>query len=542
MTGTDTRQNDDTRIAADPALPTIVISREFAAAPERVFRAYTDPDLLIQWLGPRRLTMRIDAYDARRGGSYRYVHRADDGTEFAFHGVFHGRSPGGADRADVHLRRFARRGEPGDDGLRGPRRPDPGHHHLAHAVRSKRATACWRAAWKAVSGTATNASTSCSAHPAAAEHRRIASVFTERVRGVAAGAGMPRRRARLGRPRRRASPGRVVPRVPEVRRRDRAARGPVGRRRPGRRVDGAQRGRAGFARRPGDRGEDAVQPAHRRHPARYRGRPVLHRRRLHAHLGPVPGDRPGRGARPGEVPPAADRHGAHRRGAPRQPGNTGPRWRSRPTPTCRRGYWPSSAGSPDTGTVTDTDSGADPASGPGSRGPAAPRPSGTPPRRPVSTRPRRSRRTRTASGRIPRSGADRVYGGGGAGLGSGFRSGPGSGSGSGSGGPGSGDGSGPGPGPGPGSGGSGSERIGGQRARPRVGQRPRVGDRRPRRMGVRLRRCGNRHGAPPGLLDGASIAGDGGRRCAGTGRPRGYPAAARSFTSFMRPRCPAGRG
>ena len=79
----------DTRIVADPALPTIVIIREFDAPPDRVFRAYTDPDLVVQWLGPRRLTMRIDQYDARTGGSYRYVHSDDDGTEYGFHGVFH---------------------------------------------------------------------------------------------------------------------------------------------------------------------------------------------------------------------------------------------------------------------------------------------------------------------------------------------------------------------------------------------------------------------------------------------------------------------
>ncbi|MDQ0578418.1 SRPBCC family protein [Streptomyces rishiriensis] len=79
----------ETRIEADPALPTIVITREFNASLDRVFTAYTDPDLVVQWLGPRRLTMRIDEYDARSGGAYRYVHLEDDGTEYGFRGVFH---------------------------------------------------------------------------------------------------------------------------------------------------------------------------------------------------------------------------------------------------------------------------------------------------------------------------------------------------------------------------------------------------------------------------------------------------------------------
>jgi uncharacterized protein YndB with AHSA1/START domain len=86
---TTTAPRNETQIAADPSLPTIVITREFDAPPERVFRAFTEPDLVIQWLGPRRLTMRIEEYDARSGGSYRYLHVDGDGTEYGFHGVFH---------------------------------------------------------------------------------------------------------------------------------------------------------------------------------------------------------------------------------------------------------------------------------------------------------------------------------------------------------------------------------------------------------------------------------------------------------------------
>jgi uncharacterized protein YndB with AHSA1/START domain len=89
MSTTDMPHRNETQIVADPDLPIILIIREFDAPPERVFRAYTDPDLVVQWLGPRRLTMRIDHYDAHSGGSYRYVHRDDDGTEYGFHGVFH---------------------------------------------------------------------------------------------------------------------------------------------------------------------------------------------------------------------------------------------------------------------------------------------------------------------------------------------------------------------------------------------------------------------------------------------------------------------
>ena len=84
-----TTSRNETQIVADPSVPKIVITREFDAPPDRVFRAYTDPDLVVQWLGPRRLTMRIDTYDARTHGSYRYTHVDEDGTEYGFHGVFH---------------------------------------------------------------------------------------------------------------------------------------------------------------------------------------------------------------------------------------------------------------------------------------------------------------------------------------------------------------------------------------------------------------------------------------------------------------------
>lgn len=77
-----------TEIHADPALPTIRIVREFDAPRERVFRAWTEPELVVQWLGPRDLTMRIEHWDARTGGSYRYRHARDD-LDVGFYGSFH---------------------------------------------------------------------------------------------------------------------------------------------------------------------------------------------------------------------------------------------------------------------------------------------------------------------------------------------------------------------------------------------------------------------------------------------------------------------
>jgi uncharacterized protein YndB with AHSA1/START domain len=79
-----------TTITAEPGIPQITITREFDAPRELVFRAHTDPQLLVQWLGPRDLTMTIDRYEARDGGTWRYVHADAQGNEYGFHGVFHG--------------------------------------------------------------------------------------------------------------------------------------------------------------------------------------------------------------------------------------------------------------------------------------------------------------------------------------------------------------------------------------------------------------------------------------------------------------------
>jgi uncharacterized protein YndB with AHSA1/START domain len=79
-----------TRIDASPGLPFIDMTREFAAPRDLVYRAHTDPELLAQWIGPRRLTTEVVRFDVRDGGTWRYVQRDTDGSEYGFHGVFHG--------------------------------------------------------------------------------------------------------------------------------------------------------------------------------------------------------------------------------------------------------------------------------------------------------------------------------------------------------------------------------------------------------------------------------------------------------------------
>ena len=77
-------------ITAEPGVPQVLTSREFDAPRDMVYRAFSEPDLLVQWLGPRKYTMTIDRYDMRDGGTWRYVHSDGAGNAFGFHGVFHG--------------------------------------------------------------------------------------------------------------------------------------------------------------------------------------------------------------------------------------------------------------------------------------------------------------------------------------------------------------------------------------------------------------------------------------------------------------------
>lgn len=84
------------KVTAEPGVPQILTSREFDAPRDLLYRAFTEPELLAQWLGPRKYTMTVEKFDLRDGGTWRYVHSDDAGNAYGFHGVFHGEpSPDG---------------------------------------------------------------------------------------------------------------------------------------------------------------------------------------------------------------------------------------------------------------------------------------------------------------------------------------------------------------------------------------------------------------------------------------------------------------
>lgn len=80
-------------LTAQPGVPYIDIVREVEAPIADVYRAYTEPALVAQWLGPRELIMKIEEYDVRRGGKWAYTHTDPAGTPYGFNGVFHSVQP-----------------------------------------------------------------------------------------------------------------------------------------------------------------------------------------------------------------------------------------------------------------------------------------------------------------------------------------------------------------------------------------------------------------------------------------------------------------
>jgi uncharacterized protein YndB with AHSA1/START domain len=54
---------------------TIRLHRVLRATPERIYRAFLDPDAMVKWLPPNGFTAKVHQADARVGGSYRMSFR-----------------------------------------------------------------------------------------------------------------------------------------------------------------------------------------------------------------------------------------------------------------------------------------------------------------------------------------------------------------------------------------------------------------------------------------------------------------------------------
>ena len=89
-TATHTQEENmsDSTTFTTPAEREIVSERVFNAPREAVFVAFTDPELIPQWWGPRRMTTVVDQMDVRPGGAWRFVSHDCDGQEQCFRGVY----------------------------------------------------------------------------------------------------------------------------------------------------------------------------------------------------------------------------------------------------------------------------------------------------------------------------------------------------------------------------------------------------------------------------------------------------------------------
>jgi len=71
-----------------PADDQILITREFDAPKELVYKAWTTPELVRRWWSAKRGEVTVAEIDLRVGGTWRYVMVADGGIEVAFHGEY----------------------------------------------------------------------------------------------------------------------------------------------------------------------------------------------------------------------------------------------------------------------------------------------------------------------------------------------------------------------------------------------------------------------------------------------------------------------
>ena len=74
---------------------TVTLHRVFRAPPDRLYRAFLDPDAMAKWLPPHGFTGRVLSMDARVGGRYRMQFtNFSNGQSHAFGGEYLELAPG----------------------------------------------------------------------------------------------------------------------------------------------------------------------------------------------------------------------------------------------------------------------------------------------------------------------------------------------------------------------------------------------------------------------------------------------------------------
>ncbi len=73
---------------ARPSDRELILTCTFDAPPEKVYRAWTEPELLKRWFAPRPVATPVAELDVRPGGASRIVMRGPDGQEYPCPGVY----------------------------------------------------------------------------------------------------------------------------------------------------------------------------------------------------------------------------------------------------------------------------------------------------------------------------------------------------------------------------------------------------------------------------------------------------------------------
>jgi len=81
----------------------IVMTRVFNAPRQLVYEAFTRPELMKRWFGPRGWSLVVCEIDLRVGGTFRFVLRGPDGRDLGMRGVYRELAP---PERSVHVESF----------------------------------------------------------------------------------------------------------------------------------------------------------------------------------------------------------------------------------------------------------------------------------------------------------------------------------------------------------------------------------------------------------------------------------------------------
>jgi uncharacterized protein YndB with AHSA1/START domain len=81
-------KNTGTLQVTTPSDREITLTRVFAAPRSLVFDAFTKPELLKRWFGPRGWSLVVCEVDLKVGGAWRFVLRSPEGRDMGMRGVY----------------------------------------------------------------------------------------------------------------------------------------------------------------------------------------------------------------------------------------------------------------------------------------------------------------------------------------------------------------------------------------------------------------------------------------------------------------------